>query len=228
MSQDAASLLRPGLVDWILLVGSYALGSISASYWIVRLVTGRDVRTIGSGNAGATNVLRTAGTGPAFATLLFDLAKGLAPVFLARASGAGPAVVSGCAVAAVLGHVLPVFHGFRGGKGVATAAGALTALAPLPALAVVVLFGVVVSLTRYVSLGSIIGAASFPLLILLAARFGWPSREGGFAVVAASFIAALVLFMHRGNLQRLLAGSERRLGAGGSAADGDGNKGSRA
>jgi|CXWL01.1.fsa_nt_gi glycerol-3-phosphate acyltransferase PlsY len=207
MSLPSSWLLAAALVT-----GAYLLGSISWSYLIVLLRTGRDVRQAGSGNAGATNVLRVAGKGPALAALVLDVGKGMAPVLLARHWGAAPAVVAGCAVAAVFGHIWPLFHNFRGGKGVATAAGALTMLQPVASLAVIALFFVVVAWRRFVSLASLVGAASYPLAMWMAARRGLPAREGESAVLAAILIAAAIVWRHRENVRRLLAGTERRLG----------------
>ncbi|HVT61679.1 MAG TPA: glycerol-3-phosphate 1-O-acyltransferase PlsY [Thermoanaerobaculia bacterium] len=194
-----------------LLAGAYLLGSISWSYLIVKAMQGRDVRTVGSGNAGATNVMRAAGKAPALATLLLDLGKGVAAVAAARALAAPPAVVGGAAVAVVLGHVYPVFFGFRGGKGVATAAGALGALAPAVLAADIGAFIVVVAWKRIVSLGSMVAAALFPLLAFTGGRLGLV--RGGAWLVASSFaIACLIVVRHAANLRRLVQGTESRLG----------------
>src|ERR1700688_277123 len=144
--------------------GAYLLGSIPWSYLIVKLAKGRDVRTVGSGNAGATNVMRPAGKPAGSAALLLDCGKGIAAVAAARALGASSAVVGAAATAVVIGHIYPVFLGFRGGKGVATASGALGALEPAVLAAVMVLFVLVVAWKRIISLGSITAAAAFPLL----------------------------------------------------------------
>jgi glycerol-3-phosphate acyltransferase PlsY len=216
------------------LAAAYLLGSISWSYLIVKLIQGRDVRTVGSGNAGATNVLRAAGKAPAAAALLLDLGKGVAAVAIARGIGAPPQVVGGAAVAVVLGHVFPVFLGFRGGKGVATAAGALGALAPAAMVAGLAIFAAVVAWKRYVSLGSVVTAAVFPLLVYVVQRMGWQTGDGGWLVLAAAAIAAIIVVRHAGNLRRLRQGTELRLGerrggpggdpAGGAARHGkDGN-----
>lgn len=208
---DGFQVGDPGLAAAVL-AGSYLLGSVSFSYLIVRMLQGRDVRTVGSGNAGATNVLRTAGKGPGIAALLLDLGKGVTAVLAARALAVPPLVVGGAAAAVVLGHVFPAFLGFRGGKGVATAAGALGALSP-PAMALTLaVFVVVVAWKRYVSLGSIAAALAFPFLLLLCRRLGWVGAGERELFEAGLAIAALVLFKHRGNLRRLLAGTESRLG----------------
>ncbi len=202
--------------------GAYLLGSIPFSYLIVKIVKGRDVRTVGSGNAGATNVMRAAGKGAGAAALLLDCGKGIAAVVVARALGASPAAVGGAAVAVVVGHVFPCFLGFRGGKGVATAAGVLGALAPAVLAIDLVLFVAVVAWRRYISLGSIVAAAAFPLLLAAGQALHWPALAGvsgaagsggGWTVAAAAAIAVLIAVRHRANLERLRRGVEPRLGA---------------
>lgn len=196
-----------------LVAGAYLLGSVSFSYLVVRIKEGLDVRSVGSGNAGATNVLRAAGKGPAMLALLLDLIKGVAAVVGARAFEAPPPVVGGAAFAVVLGHVFPVFLNFRGGKGVATSAGALGALEPVAMLATLAVFVVVVLWKRYVSLGSIAAALAFPLLVWTGHRLGWGGGQGDLWIVAASgAIAGLIVFKHRSNLDRLRRGVEPRLG----------------
>ena len=195
-----------------LVVAAYLLGSVSFSFLIVKVKEGRDVRTVGSGNAGATNVLRASGPAAAALALVLDLAKGVAAVLGTRLVEAPPPVIGGAAFAVVLGHVFPVFLGFRGGKGVATAAGALGALEPLAMLATLVVFVAVVLWKRYVSLGSIVAALVFPLLAWAGHRLGWIPDVTPSVVIASAAIAALVLFRHRGNLRRLLRGAEPRLG----------------
>jgi acyl phosphate:glycerol-3-phosphate acyltransferase len=197
---------------WLVVAGAYILGSIPWSYLIVRLIKGMDVRRVGSGNVGATNVLRTAGKSAGLAALALDAAKGVAAVWIAVRLGLQPAWVGAAAVAVVLGHVFPVFLGFRGGKGVATAAGALGTLAPWALLAAVVVFAAVVVASRYVSLGSICAVLVFPLALWLANRGGWPAVTPNAIVVAAAAVAALIVIKHQSNLRRLLAGTERRIG----------------
>ena len=194
-----------------LVAAAYLLGSVSFSFLIVKIKEGKDVRTVGSGNAGATNVLRTSSLGAAVLTLLLDLAKGVAAVMGTRLLDAPPPVVGGAAFAVVLGHVFPVFLGFRGGKGVATAAGALGALEPLTMLASLAVFIAVVAWKRYVSLGSVLAALVFPLLAWAGNRLGWISTDPS-VVAASAAIASLVVFRHRSNLRRLRRGAEPRLG----------------
>jgi glycerol-3-phosphate acyltransferase PlsY len=198
---------------WLALVaGSYLLGSLSfsvAAVWLLRRV---DVRTVGSGNPGATNVLRAAGRWPALVVLLLDIGKGLVPVQLAKRLEAPAAVVAGVAFAAVLGHVYPLYFGFRGGKGVATGFGAYLGLFPLAAAAAIVVFVGVVFATRYVSLASLAGAATVPLAAWLMARAGWSPPVSPAMLALALATSGLIFVRHRDNLSRLLAGGERRLG----------------
>jgi glycerol-3-phosphate acyltransferase PlsY len=195
-----------------IVLGAYLLGSVSFSYLIVKAKQGMDVRTVGSGNAGATNVLRASGKGPAALVLLLDVAKGIVAVTVARLLEATPPVVGAAAVAVVLGHVFPVFLGFRGGKGVATSAGALGALAPAALFFALLVFVVVVYWKRYVSLGSVTAAALVPLLAWTGQRLGWVRHEDPWLIAASAAIALIVVIKHRTNLRRLLHGVEPRLG----------------
>jgi len=197
---------------WLaLLVGAYLVGSVPWSWLVVHWALGVDVRRVGSGNVGATNAMRVAGRRAGLAALVLDILKGVVPVLVARRLEAPPLVVSCVAALAVLGHVYPVWLHFRGGKGVATAAGALGALAPLPGLLAVMLFVLTVSITRYVSLGSIVAVVSFPLFVLLLPSRLEPRKDASF-LASSALVPALIVWKHRGNIARLLAGSERRLG----------------
>jgi len=189
---------------------AYLLGSISFAVLLVRLRTGRDIRTEGSGNAGATNVARAHGKALGIAVALLDAAKGAAAVLLVRAVTADPRYAAAAAFAAILGHVFPVFYGFRGGKGVATAIGAFLVLAPLPTLVCVGVFLLVVIVTRYVSLGSVLAMVLLPPVA--GALFHAPRP----VVAAAAASAVLIVIKHRDNLRRLARGEERRLGSKGS------------
>ncbi len=203
---------------WLALVGgSYLLGSVSFSLAIVWLLRRTDVRTVGSGNAGATNVLRAAGRWPALLVLLLDIGKGVVPVRAARALDAAPEVVAGAALAAILGHVFPIFFGFRGGKGVATGFGALVSLFPLAGGVALLTFVAVVLFSRYVSLASIVAALAIPVAALLFARSGWSAPLSRAELALAGSASALILLTHRQNLRRLWNGTERRLGARGVA-----------
>ncbi|WP_264775641.1 glycerol-3-phosphate 1-O-acyltransferase PlsY [Deinococcus aetherius] len=183
---------------------SYLLGSVPAAAWVAR-ARGVDIRRVGSGNSGATNVLRALGPGPALLVAVFDILKGALAVGLGGALGLGPFPATLCGVAAVLGHNFSPFLGWRGGKGVATSFGVIAAAAPVVGLVVLVISLATVFLTRFVSAGSILGAVTAVLLALVTAQPAWLS-----GVVAA--LAALIIWQHRDNIRRLQAGNERRLG----------------
>jgi glycerol-3-phosphate acyltransferase PlsY len=197
---------------WLLVPIAYLLGSIPFALVVTRRVAGLDVRAFGSGNVGATNVLRTTGTGVAAMVLLLDIGKGALPVVVGNYLGVPPMVVGTAAIAAVLGHVYPVFSSFRGGKGVATAAGGFGALAMGPALASLAVFVIVVAWTRYASLGSMAAAVSFPVLALLFVRLGWMPQLPNELLICSVLVAALIIVRHRGNVRRLIEGGESRLG----------------
>lgn len=195
-----------------LVVGAYLLGSISWSVLLVRLLQGMDVRSVGSGNAGATNVMRAAGKKAGAAVLVLDIGKGIAAVAVPRSLDAPPAVVGGAAVAVVLGHVFPIFFGFRGGKGVATSAGALGTLSPIAMALGLLVFLAIVTWKRYVSLGSVVTAALFPVFAWMSHQRGWTEHGGQWTILAGALIALLVLIKHQENLRRLWRGTEPRLG----------------
>ncbi|HZF12112.1 MAG TPA: glycerol-3-phosphate 1-O-acyltransferase PlsY [Thermoanaerobaculia bacterium] len=208
--------MKPSLgMDFALVAGAYLLGSISWSYLLVWLLKGRDVRTVGSGNAGATNAMRAAGKGTGAAVLLLDMGKGVAAIEVARALAAPPPVVGAAAVAVVLGHVYPVFFGFRGGKGVATSAGAMGALAPLALALTLAVFLLVVLWKRYISLGSVVAGATFPAMVLLGQRLGWergPADGAPWTLLAAVTLGLVIVGKHLPNLHRIAAGTEPRIG----------------
>lgn len=198
---------------WWIVALAYLLGSVPFSYIIVRISRGIDVRTVGSGNPGATNVMRAAGRGPAALALLLDVGKGVAAVVGARLLEAPGPVVAAAGVAAVAGHMFPVFLRGRGGKGVATAAGALGALVPWALASALALFIGVVAWKRYVSLGSLVAAAAFPLLVVLFYRLGWtPPGQLAPPLAASVVISGLVILRHAVNIRRLVAGTESKLG----------------
>ena len=202
--------MRPGFAVGILVL-AYLLGSIPFSWLIVKLRAGKDVRTVGSGNVGATNAMRAAGKAAGVAALLLDIAKGVAAVLIARRLGAPPALVGAAAFFVMLGHCYPVWLGFQGGKGVATSAGAMGALAP-PAMALTLLvFLATVAWKRYVSLGSIAAAGSFPVFVFTTQRLGWEDRDP-WLLVAAALIGLFIIWKHRSNLERIRRGIEPRLG----------------
>ncbi|HEX8499640.1 MAG TPA: glycerol-3-phosphate 1-O-acyltransferase PlsY [Pyrinomonadaceae bacterium] len=192
---------------------AYLLGSVPFGYLLVRLRGGGDVRETGSGGTGATNVTRRAGRGAGILTLLLDASKGAAAVLAARAAlgeGAGWWVCA-AAAAAVLGHVFPVWLRFRGGKGVATGLGVFLVLAPLATLAALVVFAAVVWLWRYVSLGSVTATAVLPLAVWALGRLGVGDRAPAPVLAVAVTGAALIVFMHRANIGRLLRGEEGKF-----------------
>jgi glycerol-3-phosphate acyltransferase PlsY len=198
------------VTPFLLVAGAYLLGAVPFSYLLVRWLRHQDVREVGSGNAGATNVLRAAGRLPAIATLLLDIAKGAAPVVAARVLDQPAGVEGATALAAVLGHVFPVYLGFRGGKGVATAAGAFAAISPPAVGATALLFALTVAWRRIVSLASIVAALAFPPAYWLL-RDG--TREASPVLLGtAAAISLLVVARHRGNLRRLMEGREPTLG----------------
>jgi glycerol-3-phosphate acyltransferase PlsY len=192
----------------LVLVAAFLVGGIPFGYVLVRLQSGRDVRTMGSGNIGATNVLRTAGRGLGVVTLILDIAKGTFAVWLAdRVLGGSPFWMSLVALTVMFGHAFPIFLRFRGGKAVASFVGAFLYLTPVPLLATLVVFAVTVAASRYVSLGSIVGAVCFPIAVFLIEH---PPRS----VLIASLIAgAFIVWRHRGNIERIRAGSEHVLGS---------------
>jgi acyl phosphate:glycerol-3-phosphate acyltransferase len=188
-----------------LVAAGYLLGSIPFGLLVARVVRGVDVRASGSGNIGATNVARVVGVGPGLLVLTLDAAKGALAVLLAKALLPGvPFVHALSGLAAVLGHVFPVWLGFRGGKGVATALGVLAVLVPPAALAGVVAYALVFALFRISSLGSLVAG---PTAVATAAV--WPGTR--LAVGLTAVLCALILFTHRGNIRRLLGRAENRL-----------------
>lgn len=188
------------------LLAAYLLGSIPTSFWVGRAVAGIDLREHGSKSLGATNLFRVLGWKYAIPVGMFDILKGALPVLvIAPAVGNAPWVPVLLGATAVLGHVYSVFAGFRGGKGVATAAGTVAALAPLALLASAVVWTVVVWVSGYVSLGSILGAVTFPVA-------AWLLQPGDrYTVAAGVILAGFIVFTHRGNIRRLLQGTEARF-----------------
>jgi glycerol-3-phosphate acyltransferase PlsY len=194
----------------LLILAAYLLGSLPFGLILARLFGKADVRRAGSGNIGATNVARVAGPLPGILTLLFDTGKGALAVWLtARFTTQDATSMMLAGLAALLGHCFPIWLGFKGGKGVATALGIFLALSPFAALSALAIFILVVAVWRYVSLGSVAAAAAMPLLMYLL----WaPPLAPPLAVTFGTLCAtALVIFKHRGNLQRLLAGTEPRF-----------------
>jgi glycerol-3-phosphate acyltransferase PlsY len=195
---------------------AYLLGSIPFGYLIVRWQKGVDVRSTGSGSTGATNVMRNLGIMGFVATFILDVGKGILAVLLAsHLTSSDPRWIplSGdskwiaCAsVAAILGHCFPIWLRFRGGKGVATGVGVFIALAPVQVVLVLTIFAIVVAIWRYISLGSIVGTASFPILVYF-------MKHPPLSIVwGAAGSAMIIIAMHHGNIKRLLEGTENKVG----------------
>jgi glycerol-3-phosphate acyltransferase PlsY len=200
------------------LAAAFLLGAVPFSYALARL-RGLDLKTIGSGNIGATNLARAAGAGLGAAGLLLDAGKGAVAVLLARAAaGGGTLVPALAALLAVLGHNFTPFLRCRGGKGVATGAGAFAVLAPVPLLVALAAFATAFAFSRIVALGSILAAVTLPIAIHV--RDGDPALTG-----CAAALAVLVIARHRANIARLLRGTEHRFGGGRARGPRDGRRG---
>ncbi len=195
------------MTDALALVLAYLIGSFPTGYVMTRLITGKDLRAVGSGGTGATNARRALGSKWGAVVALIDVAKGVLAVVAARWLGADDLTVAIAGIFVVAAHCWPVWLGFRGGKGVATGAGAAFALS-LWGLLLIPILVIPVVLTRYVSLGSLTAAMSAPIIFgVLAATDTAPDEYVVFAVVAA----AIIVWRHRENIERLRAGTERRL-----------------
>jgi len=194
----------------LVVIIAYFLGSIPFGYLIVRRKLGDDIRRSGSGGTGATNVSRRAGKTAGIITLVLDALKGSFAVLMAKGLSANMDwVIAAAAIAVIAGHMFPVWLGFRGGKGVATGVGVFVILAPIAVLCAGVLFVVIVSLTRYVSLGSIVAAATIPLFVWLQSVVIEPVPD---SLLTAAFVGALlIVFAHRGNIARLARGTESKI-----------------
>jgi glycerol-3-phosphate acyltransferase PlsY len=188
---------------------AYLLGAIPFGYLLVKWTTGADVRASGSGNIGATNVLRTTGRGAGVATLLLDIAKGYLAVWIAgRLTGVDSIWMPAAALAVMAGHAYPVFLRFQGGKAVASFIGAFLCLTPAAMLCALLVFVIVVAWTRHISLGSISAAATFPLAVWIV---GHPQPP---VFLAALLAGAFIVYRHRENIRRLHAGTEHRFSFG--------------
>ena len=193
----------------IIIIVAYLLGNISTSYIVAKKLAGVDIRTQGSGNAGSTNVLRTLGKKAGALTFIGDVLKGLIAVLLAKfiayiahldqATCAYLAVV-----AVVLGHNYPVFLGFKGGKGVATSLGSMLGMNPIIALTCLGFFIIIVAITKYVSLGSILGIGLSPIIMMI--------NHNNKGVLVTLFLTISVVLTHKENIKRLLKGTERKIG----------------
>ncbi len=202
----------------LVLACAYLLGSINSAIIVSRALHGDDIRNHGSGNAGLTNVLRTYGKGAAALTLLGDMLKSVvavafAALFFGFGYFGGVSLSEFCYLAglfAVIGHVFPVYYGFRGGKGVLSTATAVLVLAPLPFLVLLLVFIIIVAVSKYVSLGSVTVASLFPVLVC-----GYILLLGKavpiFTLISTLLLAVLVVWCHRENMKRVFSGTERKL-----------------
>ena len=191
----------------------YGLGSLAFAVLVSRAMRLADPRSYGSKNPGATNMLRSGSKLAAALTLLLDASKGAVAVWLAQATGwvqPGSSALYAVGLAAFVGHLYPVFFGFQGGKGVATAAGVLLALQPVLGLATLATFGLILFFFRYVSLASMVAAGFAPFYLLLGNGVWWQARP--MAVVALALMAGLLVWRHQTNISRLFAGTEGKLG----------------
>ena len=188
----------------VLIVLGYFIGALPTGLLLVRVLRGEDIRKYGSGNIGAVNVLRVAGPAVAAAVLLVDVLKGLVPVLLALRAGLAPWAVVAAGLAAIAGHNWSIFLGFKGGKGIATSAGVLAGLSIPAVLVAAAVWIIAVAITRYSSLGSLLGAVSVPITLW---RLHAPPEYIAFGVIASLF----AIYRHRANIQRLVAGTELRI-----------------
>jgi len=199
----------------IVVIVSYLLGSIPFGYLIVRKKVGADIRETGSGGTGATNVSRRAGKAAGIYTLVLDALKGAVAVVwavvLVGSSSRAAWIVTAAAIAVIVGHIFPVWLKFRGGKGVATGVGVFLMLAPIALVCAGILFLAIVLFTRYVSLGSVVAAATIPLFVWLQSVFVTPVADLRPLLTAAVVCAALIVFAHRGNIGRLAHGTEAQI-----------------
>ena len=199
-------------MTYALLVLSYVLGAMPSSYWVSRLVRGIDLREHGSGNLGATNVFRIVGPGWAVPVMIVDVAKGFFPVwFFPGLIGANVGWTLAFGGAAIFGHIFSFWVGFKGGKGVATSAGVLLAIAPWAVLGCFVVWCVLTLPTGYVALGSIGAVATLPIFVAVT-----PHQGGQGLIWFSVTLAFFVIWAHRSNLKRLLAGTESRFGQDGA------------
>jgi glycerol-3-phosphate acyltransferase PlsY len=205
---------------FIWLGAAYLLGSISSAIWVARTKHGINIREHGSGNAGATNILRVLGPKAAAPVFIFDILKGLAAVQFIRFTSLdyqiNPELYTGYEIAlgicAVIGHIFPIFASFKGGKGVATVAGVLIAISPYPMLLALTVFLVTFSITRYVSLSSIMAAIAFPILVIFVFGMVLMPEKTSVALKCFSLIAStMIIITHRKNIKRLRNGTENKI-----------------
>ena len=198
------------MIHWLpILAVAYLLGSIPFGYLLVRFFLKQDIRHVGSGNIGATNVARSGAKGLGILTLLLDCLKGLVAVLIARHFGGGNLDLAAlAAVAAILGHIFPIWLRFKGGKGIATALGVFLALSWPTALCALAVFTIVTLASKYVSLGSILGAAALPMFMMYFQSYRSPTF-----ISSTIFISLLCIMKHKANIARLKSGTESKFGA---------------
>ncbi len=191
----------------LIIVFSYLLGSVSFGYLFVKHLKGVDIREHGSGSTGATNIMRILGVGPGVTVFLLDALKGFLSVYAAKTLTGNPYIEIAAAAAVVAGHNWPIFFGFKGGRGIATSLGALTGLFPKVSLFVAIIGFSVVGISKYVSLGSVVGAVSLPFLI-------WFLVEGNNIpyLIIGIVITLLAVIRHIPNIKRIIAGTESKIG----------------
>ena len=197
------------MIEWALVPVGYLVGSVQWGLYVVLLTKRVDVRTVGSGKTGTTNVLRTSGKGAAVVVLLADAAKGLGMVLLARALSDDPVLYAAVSAAVIVGHIWPVLAGFKGGRGIATGLGTISGLEPWAFVVGLATFIPIVAVTRYVSLGSVLSVAAVMVLIVVR----WRAGDVPLAVLVYVLgCGSLIIGMHRDNIKRLFAGTEHRIG----------------
>lgn len=196
---------------FVALAVAYALGALPFGYLIVWLTSGKDVRGAGSGSTGATNVTRAAGLKAGALTYLLDVAKGMAAVAVMKQITTDPLWLGLAAAATILGHVYPVFLGFKGGKGVATGVGAYLMIAPLAVATTLVVWSVIFWRSRMVSLASLVATALVPIWALLWYGLVWPRPDAVATALASCMGCVIVIAKHHENIRRLLAGTESRF-----------------
>ena len=197
-------------LDLALIVGAYLCGSVPVGVLVARLTGGVDPRTVGSGRTGGTNALRALGRRRAAVVVIGDLLKGAVPVFVAKLLDVGPAVEAACAVAAVAGAIWSVFVGFRSGRGVGTGVGTMLVIQPIAVLLALPVFVLAILITRYVSLGSLLGSAAIAVVMWVMWAIANGPISGAYPLYAAAG-AGLVWLAHADNIDRLLHGTERKF-----------------
>jgi glycerol-3-phosphate acyltransferase PlsY len=188
------------------ILAAYCIGSVPFALWLARRWGAIDLRRVGSGNLGAANVLRASGVTAGVLVAILDIGKGAASVALASRLSPGQATTAAAGLAAIVGHIYPVWLRFRGGKGVATACGVFAVLTPIAVPPALAIFLATVWLTKYISLGSVVASVALPPI-------AYATGSSAPVVIAAAAVASLIVFRHRANLGRMRGGTERRIGA---------------